>query len=161
MRHTLALVVLAGCSATPVDSSPDGAARDTGSEAAVASACSRDTRADAYVAGIEKKATTLTVKIVSATPAPPAKEANAWTLEVTDDVSKAAITGAQLTVTPFMPDHGHGSSHAPIVNEKGAGKYEVNDVYLTMPGLWRTTISVARPNVAAAEEVVFNFCVDG
>ena len=158
MRHALVLAIFAGCSpsATPVD-----AAADAGVETAVASACSRDTRAEAYVAGIEKKATSLTVKIVSATPAPPAKDANAWMVEVTDNASNGAITGAQVTVTPFMPDHGHGSSRTPVVTEKGSGKYEVNDVYLTMPGLWKTTISVARPSAAAAEEVVFNFCVDG
>ncbi len=157
MRAVLAFVSLVGCS------SPTTVPVDAGSEAGAdsGSACSRDTRKEVYVAGIEKKATTLTVKIVSATPAPPAKETNGWTIEITDAASKAGIAAAQVMVTAYMPDHGHASSHTPVVTDKGAGKYEVNDVYYMMPGLWQTTISVVRQTGVAAEDVVFNFCVDG
>ncbi len=164
MRAALALVALVGCSAATtspgIEAGADATSVDAGVDVA-GSACSRDTRAELYVAGIEKKATTLTVKIVSASPAPPSKETNAWTIEVTDNATKAAITTAQITVTPFMPDHAHGSSHTPKVTESGAGKYEVNDIYYMMPGLWRTTVSVVRQGGVAAEDGVFNFCVDG
>ena len=160
----VALIVFAGCSATGTPIAPDSGTDAPTVEAgpgAIGSACSRDTRADGYVAGIEKVSTTLTVKIVSATPAPPTTETNAWILEVADSASKAAITGAQITVTPFMPDHGHSSSHTPSVTEKGAGAYKVNDIYYMMPGLWRTTISVTRQGSVSTEDVVFSFCVDG
>jgi hypothetical protein len=59
-----------------------------------------------------------------------------------------------------MPDHGHGSSVKPAVTPKGGGTYDVTNVYLPMPGLWRLTVTVQMPN-AAPQDAAFSFCIDG
>jgi hypothetical protein len=122
-------------------------------------ACATDTRKDTYVAGLSKSASNLSVRIVDATPAPPAKGTNAITLQVLDAGSRP-LDGATITVTPFMPDHGHGSAVAPIVTAAGDGRYSVTKVYLAMAGLWRLTIAVAQPG-GGTSEVAFAFCLDG
>ena len=92
-------------------------------------------------------------------PAPPAKQSNVLTLQVADASGKP-VDGATLSVLPYMPDHGHGSSVKPTVTAKGGGTYEVTNVYLPMPGLWRLTVTVQMPNVAA-QDAAFSFCIDG
>ena len=68
----------------------------------------------------------------------------AHVLEVADAAGKP-VDGATLSVTPFMPDHGHGSSVKPTVTREGGGTYDVTNVYLPMPGLWRLTVTVQMP----------------
>jgi len=142
-----------GSSGTSGTSGTSGASGTT-------SACATDTRKDVYTAGLAKQtAGALSVKLMEATPAPPAKLSNALTFHVTD-AAGSPVDGATLSVTPFMPDHGHGSSVKPSVTPKGGGAYDVTNVYLPMPGLWRLTVTVQQPNVAA-QDVAFSFCIDG
>jgi hypothetical protein len=122
-------------------------------------ACSADTRADTYVAGLEKGAGARKLKIVDARPAPPSKGQNTWLLEVRD-AAGTPVEGAQITVVPFMPDHGHGSAVVPEVKALGGGRYEVTKLYLSMAGLWEMTVTVTPPG-GAAEKAVFAFCLDG
>jgi hypothetical protein len=98
--------------------------------------------------------------MVEATPAPPAKGTNAMTLELTDAGGKP-IDGATITVTPFMPDHAHGSAVTPVVAPAGPGRYSVTKVYLPMAGLWRITVSVQAASGAPVQDAVFQFCLDG
>jgi len=42
--------------------------------------------------------------------------------------------GLTLTVTPWMPDMGHGTSIPPTVTARGSGLYDLTNVYLPMPG---------------------------
>jgi hypothetical protein len=125
-----------------------------------AGACASDARKDVYTAGLSKQGAGLTVKIVDATPAPPAKGTNVMTLQVLDGAGKP-LDGASVQVTPFMPDHGHGSAVPPVVTPAGSdGKYAVDKVYLAMAGLWQLTITVT-PAGGTRGEVVFSFCLDG
>lgn len=159
------LVVLAlGASLVPVvtacSSSDDGGSSGASGTSGTTSACATDTRKDVYTAGLAKQTTSaLSVKLMEATPAPPAKLSNAFTFHVTDPAGNP-VDGATVSVTPFMPDHGHGSSVKPSVTPKGGGAYDVTNVYLPMPGLWRLTVTVQMPNVAA-QDVAFSFCIDG
>jgi hypothetical protein len=149
---TLATVAVTACS-----SSDDGGSSGT---SGTTNACATDTRKDIYTAGLAKQTSgALSVKLMEATPAPPAKQSNALTFVVTDAAGKP-VDGATLSVTPFMPDHGHGSSVKPTVTPMGGGTYDVANVYLPMPGLWRLTVTVQMPNVAA-QDVAFSFCIDG
>ena len=79
----------------------------------------------------------------AANPAPPAKGSNAQTITVTDS-SGAPVTGATLTVFPFMPDHNHGSPLVPQTLEETAtpGAYDVTLLDLFMPGYWKVTVTV-------------------
>lgn len=75
-------------------------------------------------------------------PSPPARGSDAVQLTVTD-ASGQPVDGLTLAIQPWMPDMGHGSSVSPSVTAKGSGVYEVDDLYLAMPGTWqlRTTIT--------------------
>jgi hypothetical protein len=155
------LVALAALGATACSSSgDDGGSSGTSGTSGTTSACAADTRKDIYTAGLAKQSSgALSVKLMEATPAPPAKQSNALTFQVTDAAGKP-VDGATLSVTPFMPDHGHGSSVKPTIAPMGGGTYAVTNVYLPMPGLWRLTVTVQMPNVAA-QDVAFSFCIDG
>jgi hypothetical protein len=122
------------------------------------SMCDSETRKDVYVAGLSKEGTGMTVKLLQSDPAPPIRGTNDWTLEILDG-SGQPVSGAMLTVTPVMPDHGHGTT-APTINEAGGGKYTVSKIYMYMAGLWQVTIDVKMPAAMAPSSVVYNICVN-
>lgn len=148
---SLALAVLVtalpGCSSEDESNGPS------------ARGCAADGRKDVYTQGLTKTAGALSVRLLEATPAPPAKGTNAMTIEVVD-AGGAPVDDATITVTPFMPDHGHGSAVKPEVAAAGGGKYTVTKIYLAMAGLWEIKVSVQRPG-EPAQETTFNFCLDG
>ena len=153
----IALVATA-CSSGGSDGNTGGT---SGAVTTTSTACAADNRKDIYTAGLAKETSTgaLSIKLMNATPAPPQKQSNTLVLQVVDSAGKP-VDGATLSVTPFMPDHGHGSSVKPTVTPMGGGVYDVANVYLPMPGLWRLTVTVQMPNVAA-QDAAFQFCIDG
>jgi hypothetical protein len=96
----------------------------------------------------------LQVTLVSSDPAPPIRGTNNWVIKTADGGGQP-IGNATLTITPFMPDHGHGTSVVPTITSKGDGSYEVDNLYFFMPGVWRITIA------NGAESVQYFFCVPG
>jgi len=163
---TAAAVALAGIAAlAPACSSSSGGDGSTGGTSGavttMSAACMADTRKDIYTAGLTKQTASgaLSIELMNATPAPPQKESNALVLKVAS-AGGAPVDGATLSVVPFMPDHGHGSSVKPTVTPMGGGLYDVSNVYLPMPGLWRLTVTVQMPDVAA-QDAAFQFCIDG
>ena len=64
-----------------------------------------------------------------------------------------------MSVTPFMPDHGHGTSLQPKVTSQGNGRYAISPVYFFMPGVWR--VGVTLQVNGRSETVNFFFCVAG
>lgn len=160
-----ALLLSSACSSGGDGGTSSGESTSGTSGSAAASACAQDTRKDTYAVGLAKQTSTtsgagaLSVKLMEASPAPPQKQSNTLTLQVVDAAGKP-VENATLSVTPFMPDHGHGSSVKPTVTSKGGGTYEVANVYLPMPGLWRLTVTVQMPNVAP-QDAAFQFCIDG
>lgn len=134
---------------------------DAGDDARFAS-CVGDPRADAYRPGLAKpgEAGQLTVTLVAATPSPPAKGTNQWTVRITD-AAGAPVDGATVAVAPFMPDHNHGSSMKPVVRAGATpGEYVVDSLYFFMIGLWRVTFTIALPT-GGADNAVFQLCVSG
>lgn len=133
----------------------------SGNQAAPApSLCATDSRAQTYSAGMEQKgaAGALSVKLQSIDPNPVIKGNNDWKIQVVD-ASGAPVSDATITVKPFMPDHGHGSSITPQV-AAGAdpGTYDVSLLNLFMPGIWTVTFDVTtQDNVT--DSSVFTFCV--
>ena len=145
-------VVLAGCGSDDTSSSSSGTANQT--------ACEKDTRKDVYIAGLAKQGGAISVKLVDSTPSPPQKLMNALNIQVTDAGGKP-IEKATITVTPWMPDHAHGSARIPTVTDKGGGAYAIEGIYYPMAGLWQLTLSITPPGAAAPQDVVFNFCLEG
>ena len=122
--------------------------------------CDLETRDDTYVANLEKAGSDVTVALMESTPAPPAKNDNTWRVRVVD-VNGAPLSGLSLAVTPWMPDHGHGTLVAPVVTEQAeAGEYLIEPVNLRMPGLWDVTVEVS-DGTGLEDEVMFSFCIEG
>lgn len=144
--------VVAGCSGD--DEQPAGT-----SGTPPATGCAADARKDVYTAGLAKAAGALSVKLVESRPGPPIKGTNAMTIEILDAAGQP-VDGAMVTVTPWMPDHAHGSAVKPVITPTGGGKYEVEKVYLAMAGLWQIKVSVQPPS-GGLEEATFQFCLDG
>ena len=145
LAATLLFVVVSAIACSTSAGSSDGA-------------CGADARSDVFVPGLSREAAGLVVRIVEAAPAPPAKGMNEMTIEVVDAAGRP-VEGATLTLTAFMPDHGHGSAAAPVVTDEGAGLYTVDRIYLPMTGVWRLTVKIEMPG-APSREVTFSFCVE-
>ena len=121
--------------------------------------CDLETRDDEFVVGLTKagQAGVLEFKLMSATPAPPARDDNTWVLQV-NATGGSPVTGAAMTATPFMPDHQHGSGKNVVVEPMTeAGQYRLAPVNLWMPGLGEPTISAS--SASATDQVVFKFCI--
>ena len=117
-------------------------------------------RAEAYFSGIEKTSAggEMTVRIVSAIPAPPANtDDNEWTVSLTD-ATGTPMEGATVVAAPYMVDHGHGAPNVIGVGS-GGGSYALDSIYLRMTGLWQVTIRVWPSGSELENEVMFPFCV--
>ncbi len=119
--------------------------------------CSEETRAETYVSGMHKKSGDHTITLVNADPGPPEREDNVWELEIS--TSAGPMEGATVSVTSWMPDHGHGSAVDAVVTEEGtAGSYVVDPVHFQMAGFWEVTVKVEASGID--ESVVFGFCIE-
>ena len=112
---------------------------------------------DTYAANLSTagSAGLFTFVLQSATPAPPHQGNNSWQLQVRDPQGKA-VTGLSLTVKPFMPQHGHGSSVVPTVTASGDG-YQITNLYLFMSGAWAITLTATQGD--RSDVGVFNLCI--
>lgn len=153
-----AAVAGAGCSTS--SAAPDDAG--TGTDDAPVVSCGTDPRVDTYTANMTKtsKSGAVKVTLVLSDPGPPTHGTNTWTLKVTDGAG-VALVSPTVAVTPFMPDHGHGTSVRAVVTAQPDGTYSVTPLYLFMAGVWRVTIDVNVGDAAAPESVAFFFCVAG
>jgi hypothetical protein len=156
----LSVLSLGACSAHPAD-----APADSGPGTPAVTLCSADSRAQTFTPGMEQpgKNGAVKVRLLEATPSPPDKGSNAWTIEIVD-AAGAPVDGLALTVKPFMPDHGHGASVTPQIAAMGAGKYSITLLDLFMPGVWTITFTVPSPSSAdagAPDSATFTFCIPG
>jgi hypothetical protein len=78
---------------------------------------------------------------VRSSPQPAARGEDAFQFTLTDASGKP-ISGLALSVQPWMPAMGHGSSVTPDVQESQPGTYLVTNVILSMPGSWQLRTSV-------------------
>lgn len=125
--------------------------------------CSTVTGADTFVVGLEKPGSggSLDFKMMSATPAPPARGDNSWQFQISSmssGVVGAPVDGAMLQVTPFMPAHQHGSPIQVQITDEGSGTYTLSPVNLWMPGVWETTIRAT--TTSSSDSVVYKFCIE-
>jgi hypothetical protein len=80
----------------------------------------------------------------------PARGVNAFRFVITD-AGGAPVDGLLLTIIPWMPDMGHGSSVTPTVTAQGGGAYVISEVYFAMPGRWDLISNIAGPVTDAAK----------
>jgi hypothetical protein len=59
------------------------------------------------------------------------------------DAGGQARDGLDLSVTPWMPEMGHGASVEPEIEPLGDGRYDVSKLTLYMPGRWELRTSIA------------------
>src|SRR5262249_41805523 len=71
--------------------------------------------------------------VVRTSPPPPVRGPNAVELTVTDDTG-APVDGLDVSVMPWMPAHGHGTSIQPTTTARGGGVYVATPVVLYMAG---------------------------
>jgi hypothetical protein len=79
---------------------------------------------------------------------------NAFDLIIHDKKDKDAV-GAEITVTPWMPEMGHGVFEEPAVTEKGGGLYTVENIVLIMSRHWELRVSIKRGDME--DTAVFDF----
>lgn len=150
-----ALFALAACKSSATAS---GVA-DAGGSLDASVGCANDPRGETYTPNLQHtgKAGLLHFTLVKSEPAPPIKGNNTWTLELSNK-SGTALTGATLKVTPYMPDHGHGTSVKAQITESSSG-YQIAPLYLFMGGIWQVTIEAT--SGAQSDSTVFSFCIGG
>lgn len=125
-------------------------------------ACIAAGRGETYAVGLTHTGATgaLTFKLMSATPAPPGFNDNTWVVELSaaGSGSGTPVTGATITVTPFMPDHQHGTGiKAKVEAMATPGQYKIAPINLWMPGYWEITLDVQAGSVH--DSSVFKFCI--
>jgi hypothetical protein len=148
VRTAFVGLALLGCGShdAPHDAHPDDAGE-----------CAGDF--DTYQAGMSREAEPgqLTVELVESQPAPPAvRKDNVWWLRLSDSEG-LPVLGAELLVTPYMPEHQHGSAEV-VVEELGDGEYRLSPLELIMPGVWEIPVSIT-PSDGETSEMTFRFCL--
>ena len=137
---------------------------DAPADADEALACMASGRGDTYVVGLERPGVggQLDFKLMSADPAPPGRNLNTWVIQVNSMASGVVgspASGASMIVTPFMPDHQHGSGAYKVQVEAmpEAGQYKLTQINTWMPGYWEITIDAQVGTVH--DSVVYKFCI--
>lgn len=130
--------------------------------------CSAETRATPYAPGMKETSISgaWVVKLLDNTFAvngkalaeAPAKGTDAWTIEVDDAVSGTPTDGVVTGVSPWMPDHRHGTTPV-MVSAAGAGTYTVTPLYLYMSGYWEITVNLTGAAGAAGDSAMFPLCI--
>jgi len=125
--------------------------------------CTTDPRVDSYAAGLEKagRLGVFSFRLDDSAPAPPAKGANTFVLQVVD--ASGASADVALSVDLKMPDHGHGTSIVPTVSfDPDAQSFTIAPLYLFMPGVWRIDFTARGSGTeAASDSAEFFFCIEG
>lgn len=166
MLRALPLFLLAACTGDPKDSgdtsSPDDTADDTAedSETGEVDICGDTAAYDTWALPMTKASDggTLSFTIGDATPSPPDKGDNIWTIALST-AGGDPVGDATVSLAPFMPEHGHGTNPATIpTTGDGAGSYTSDTFDLFMGGFWQLTVSASGPS--GNDSMVINLCIE-
>lgn len=81
---------------------------------------------------------------------------NSMKLFIGDHRSKAPLKEKlDIEIVPWMPAHEHGISKLPIIKELGKGEYSVEQLNLSMPGLWEIYVRINKGK-KGEDTAVFN-----
>jgi hypothetical protein len=146
------LLLLSGCG--------DGGSPPTSDASVAFFNCANEPRATPVMASLQRTSATgaFSATLVAAAPLPPAKGPNTWHVQIQD----AGGAGVDILgkVTPFMPDHNHGTSVKAVVTPEGSGAYTVDPLNLFMAGYWEITLELA-PTGGGKDSVLFPVCIPG
>lgn len=151
----LVLTMIVGCS----DSGQDHTDPEPSSSSSGAVGCAADPRVKQFTAGLKTQSASgkFSAEIINAEPSPPRRGAgdlgmNVWKMKLLMD---GQPVGQDVTVTTYMPDHGHGSPKVPNVTAESDGTAKVDTLFFFMAGVWEITFTPK----AAREPAVFTLCV--
>lgn len=125
--------------------------------------CEADDRDEPFTANNARDgASGVRFTIVSADPVLPIRGNNTWIVDVARDGQPVAAGDGLLELTPFMPDHRHGTGIKAIWTPDPSvpGRFSVSPINLWMPGVWELTF-VQTPTVGLRDQVMFTFCITG
>jgi hypothetical protein len=71
------------------------------------------------------------------------------------DAGNRLVEGADIQISPWMPDMGHGVDIKPSITEKGRGLYLVENIYIFMDGHWELRMDIEKAGVR--DNIVFDF----
>jgi hypothetical protein len=74
-------------------------------------------------------------------PNPPHVGQHRVVITLDEGAEHAALEGAEVMLSPWMPAHGHGSTDVEAV-EEAPGVYVAEDVWFNMPGIWDLRVHV-------------------
>jgi hypothetical protein len=135
-----------------------------GPDADEALACMTSGRGDMFAVGLNHTGMNAAYKfeLKSALPATPDRQdRGTWVIAISWEATGAPVTGASLSVTPFMPDHQHGpGAYTPQIQALATpGQYQISDINTWMPGYWEVTIDAMTPD-KIEDSAVFKVCVN-
>ncbi len=99
-----------------------------------------------------------TLEFLAGEPMPPIVGNNSWLFGLEVGGKPLPDLAAAITVTPFMPDHGHGTPTKVNVVEEEPGEYRFEPVHLRMAGFWE--IRVELESEVRVADWVFGVCVE-
>jgi hypothetical protein len=131
-------------------------------EAPPPSACESETRAMTFAPGleVESEQAEFRATLVDSETGAPFVGKNVWSVAV-DPLGE--LSNPEVTVEPYMPDHGHGSPAAPEITDPGDGTLRVANLDLFMSGYWEIRVKVSWTDADSVEQqdrAVFAFCLD-
>jgi hypothetical protein len=114
--------------------------------------CASESRATPYQPGMQvtSSAGMFVVKLLSNTFTDPmgkvldepfAKGVDVWTIEAEAAATTTPVDGLTISVKPWMPDHGHGTTSVGVTPTRG-GLYTISPLNLYMAGYWEVTLTI-------------------
>lgn len=155
------LLATSACLALLGASCDDGGSTGESSDEGQPRACENESRGMVFSAGMEVEGDEALAKIqlVDASPAPPVRDLNDWSLRLMDTNGEAVE--ADMVVTPWMPDHGHGSPNpdTALIRSAQPGGWTLQNLDLFMAGYWEVHFDIEFKS-GVTERVTYGFCVD-
>lgn len=74
---------------------------------------------------------------------PPTRGLSTVSLDITDATTGEPRDDLDLTVVPWMPAMGHGTSVKPSIDAEGGGRYTIGRVNMYMGGAWDLRIAIS------------------
>ncbi len=73
-----------------------------------------------------------------------------------NDEARTPVPGATVSMTCFMPEHGHGMLREPRSEDLGGGHYRIRGFLLHMDGHWTVSITIVVDRLAATADDELN-----
>jgi hypothetical protein len=99
---------------------------------------------DAPLATLKSANGALSIEIRTSPRQPPGRGISSVEYTITDQANQPK-DGLELSVVPWMPAMGHGTSTKPTIEAKGEGRYVASGVTMFMSGGWELRTAITGP----------------